>query len=92
MGQAKSDSIEAQSQVDKAMSEVKAIIDELNSLRDINVSDLDRLGMGKKITVIFTKYLIFDIQLCRSPFEIGRRRGATCQLIGSSGKFGRLEK
>lgn len=44
MGQAKSDSVEAQNQVEKAMKEVKSIIDELQNLRDINVSDLDTLG------------------------------------------------
>lgn len=44
MGQAKSDSLEAQNQVEKAMKEVKAIKDELENLRDINVSDLDALG------------------------------------------------
>lgn len=44
MGQAKSDSFEAQNQVKNAMNEVNAIMDELRSLRDINVSDLDELG------------------------------------------------
>lgn len=44
VGQAKSDSIEAKNQVEKAINEVKAIMDELNSLRDINSNDLDALG------------------------------------------------
>lgn len=45
VGQAKSDSDESKSQVEKALNEVKVIMDELNSLRDIKVNDLDALGM-----------------------------------------------
>lgn len=44
VGQAKSDSEESTAQVEKALSEVKAIVDELHSLRDINLDDLDALG------------------------------------------------
>lgn len=44
VGQAKSDSEESTAQVVKALGEVKAIMDELNSLRDINLDDLDALG------------------------------------------------
>lgn len=44
VGQAKSDSEESTAQVEKALGEVKAIMDELKSLRDINLDDLDALG------------------------------------------------
>lgn len=44
MGQAQSDSNEAKSQVEKAIGEVNAIMDELSALRDINAEDLDTLG------------------------------------------------
>lgn len=44
VGQAKSDSEESTAQVDKALKEVTAIMDELNSLRDINLDELDALG------------------------------------------------
>lgn len=45
VGQASADAIEAQKQVEKALKEVKAITDELESLRDIDVEELNRLGM-----------------------------------------------
>lgn len=44
VGQAKADSLEAQKQVQKAMNEVKAIRDELDGLKDIDVANLDELG------------------------------------------------
>lgn len=44
VGQAKSDAAEATKQVEKAIQEVKAIMDELNSLQEINTNDLDKLG------------------------------------------------
>lgn len=44
VGQAQSDANEAKSKVAKAINEVNAIIEELASLRDINVKDLDALG------------------------------------------------
>lgn len=45
MGQAQSDSNEAKNQVEKVINEVKAIMEELADLRDINVDDLDALGI-----------------------------------------------
>lgn len=44
VGQAQLNSNEAKSQVEKAMKEVKAIIDELADLRDIDVKSLNALG------------------------------------------------
>lgn len=44
VGQASADAIEAQKQVEKALKEVKAITDELENLRDIDVEELNRLG------------------------------------------------
>lgn len=38
------------------MNEVKAIMDELHSLRDINVSDLDELGKAKCFFFINTVF------------------------------------
>lgn len=55
VGQAKSDSEESTAQVEKALSEVKAIMDELNSLRDINLEDLDALGKYITLTIEQTK-------------------------------------
>lgn len=45
VGQAQLNSNEAKSQVEKAMKEVKAIIDELADLRDIDIKSLNALGM-----------------------------------------------
>lgn len=58
VGQANSDSVEAKNQVDKAIKEVKAITDELASLRDINVHDLDALGNNLQPKVLLWKLLI----------------------------------
>lgn len=44
VGQAKADMQDAQKQIEKANSELSAIKDELENLRDINTSDLDKLG------------------------------------------------
>lgn len=55
VGQAKSDSEESTAQVEKALSEVKAIMDELNSLRDINLDDLDALG---KYHIVVNRFAI----------------------------------
>lgn len=44
VGQAQLNSNEAKTQVDKAMKDIKAIIDELADLRDIDVQSLDALG------------------------------------------------
>lgn len=49
VGQAKSDAAEAKKQVEKAIQEVKAIMDELNSLQEINTNDLDKLGECSEI-------------------------------------------
>lgn len=38
------------------MTEVKAIMDELHSLRDINVSDLDELGKEQKMKFFCHQY------------------------------------
>lgn len=44
VGQAQLNSNEAKSQVEKAMKDIKAIIDELADLRDIDIKSLDALG------------------------------------------------
>lgn len=44
VGQANADAAEAQKQVEKALRDVTAITEELASLRNINIEDLDRLG------------------------------------------------
>lgn len=66
VGQAKSDSEESTAQVEKAISEVKAIMDELNSLRDINLDELDVLGKYKffeisKMNLYFFSFLKWRI-------------------------------
>ena len=53
VGQAQADSTEASKQVEKAMAEVKNIMDELKSLRDINLDDLDDLGIKLIINLNF---------------------------------------
>lgn len=44
VGQANADSFEAQKQLEKAVNEVRAIISELENMKEISVSDLDVLG------------------------------------------------
>lgn len=44
VGQAKADMQDAKKQIEKANSELSAIKDELENLKDINTSDLDKLG------------------------------------------------
>lgn len=58
MGQAQSDSNEAKSQVDKAINEVNAIMEELAGLRDINVDDLDALGKITTMDLVNFQYYI----------------------------------
>lgn len=66
VGQANADAAEAQKQVEKALREVNLITEELASLRNIDVEDLNRLGM------IYTSYFclnfnIFSFQNNNSP-------------------------
>lgn len=60
VGQAKSDSEESTAQVEKALNEVKAIMDELSSLRDINLDELDALG--KFEILLSNNYAVITIQ------------------------------
>lgn len=57
VNQAQTNSLEAEKQVAAAMSAVKEIIDELNSLRDINEEDLDDLGEFGQIIIKRRSYL-----------------------------------
>lgn len=44
VGQAKTDSDEVQSKMQKALDDIKSIIADLENMREINMSDIDELG------------------------------------------------
>ena len=53
VGQANADSFEAQKQLEKAVNEVRAIISELENMKEISVADLDVLGKKYILLKIF---------------------------------------
>lgn len=46
VGQAKTDSEEVQKQMQKALDNIKAIMNELDNMKEISMGDLDLLGMN----------------------------------------------
>lgn len=58
VGQAKIDSEEVQKQMQKALDDIKSIMSELDNMKEISLTDLDRLGEFHLINKFYVQSII----------------------------------